>query len=352
MNFTNFSEKIYETGVASDYDGKSEFNYSFDRTNESIFKEIDELEIDAASVFWKYPPGLLYFGATCLIVFAVFGVTVNLFSILALSLSRRLRNATTVFIVNICVADMLCCGISAPLFAILFIQKEWNYGKFLCYLLPLISYSGGQVSVFFGMAITVNRYVLIIHRDKYLAVYTKRNIAIMIAFMWTVALLILFPALIGVWGKLGYDPRIGTCSLLNVNGQSPKMLWFIIMIGCILIFPVLYLKIYFFVKKSSENVLRNKRDFRVLSYVLVIYAVFPLCYIPLSLVKMLHKEEKLYFFNVLFYVIIYFTNAANPVVYTVLSKEYRRVHKEFFSKIFLRNKSFKTNPDSVRSTSV
>ncbi|XP_035214381.1 protein trapped in endoderm-1-like [Stegodyphus dumicola] len=183
------------------------------------------------TVFVQYPSQLMDFAAACFIAFAIIGVTGNFISIVALSKCKRLRNATTAFILNLCVADFLFCSFSMPLTALTFLERDWNYGDVLCKLFPLVRYSNGAVSLFSVIAITVNRYILVVHPNLYRDMYKARNIAIMISLIWISALVLLLFPLIEVWGRFGFDPKVGTCSILKLNGRSPKMFLYITAFG-------------------------------------------------------------------------------------------------------------------------
>lgn len=353
------------------YTNYSEFlNYQNTDGEESKHNEtVYETKALTYNVFLDYTTELLCFGALCFILFAIVGIIGNFVSILALSRSKRLRNPTTAFIVNLCVADLLFCCFSMPLSAITFIEKNWPYGDFLCQLFPLVRYSNGAVSLFSVIAITVNRYILIVHPKIYPTVYTKRNMAIMISLIWLTSVLLLLPPLLGVWGTLGYDPYVGTCTILQKNGFSPKMPIYITGFALTsIIFAFCYLRIYVVVRNASKKTRREednknfsklsftsrnglfsrsyrhsemddtlgqhrtKHELRVLKVMLVIFLVFILCYFPVSFVKIFHKEDKLHIMNVIGYLGVYFANIVNPLVYIVMSTEHRMAYKELFCK--------------------
>ncbi|GIX70210.1 g-protein coupled receptor moody [Caerostris darwini] len=298
------------------------------------------------TVFFYYPAALMDFAAACLIIFAIVGVFGNFVSILALSKSKKLRNATTAFIVNLCVADLLFCGFSMPLSALTFLERHWNYGDVLCKLFPLVGYSNGAVSLFSVIAITINRYILIVHPNVYRDMYKPRNIAIMIGFIWMSALVLLIFPLFEVWGKFGYDPKVGTCSIMKLNGRSPKMTFCIVAFGLpSMVFPVCYSRIYWVVHQASERarkdsldnvsinktaLRRSKQELKVLRMIMVIFITFVLCYVPVIVVKIFKKEDDMPILNIFGYLGFYFSNIINPVIYIVMSNEYRKAYLDLF----------------------
>ncbi|XP_055925051.1 G-protein coupled receptor moody-like [Argiope bruennichi] len=338
------------------------------------------------TIFFKYPAELMDFAASIFIIFAVVGVFGNLVSILALSKCRKLRNATTAFIVNLCVADLLFCSFSMPLSALTFLERDWNYGEALCKLFPLVRYSNGAVSLFSVIAITINRYILIVHPKMYREMYKPRNIGIMIAIMWIAALMLLFFPLFEVWGRLGYDSKVGTCTILKMNGSSPKMTLYIIAFGLpSVVFLVCYSRIFWVVHQAAKRVRktspdystisdlvtfsakkgvfwrnyrhsemnkekvtlwRNKQELKVLKLMMVIFITFILCYFPVTFVKIFKKEDDLPILNVIGYMGVYFSNIINPVIYIVMSIEYRKAYIELFCPSLKKNTPTNTNSSS------
>ena len=103
------------------------------------------------------------FAAFCCITFTVVGCVGNWLTIIALTRCRRLRNATTAFVVSLAVADFLFCAVCLPLTATRYIYEEWILGNELCNLFPFFFYGNVAASLMSMTAITFNRYVLLCH---------------------------------------------------------------------------------------------------------------------------------------------------------------------------------------------
>lgn len=326
------------------------------------------------TVYSLYPSGILLFGAVCCILISIAGTIGNLISILAMVKCKRLRNSTTAFIVNLCVSDMLFCGFTMPFTALIFLNRNWYYGDMLCKMFALIKFSNGLVSVFTVVAIAVNRYILIIYPRSYEKIYGKRNTLILIVSLWLFPFLLILLPFFNAWGTLEFDPKIGDCGVMNLNGKSPRTLIFVLgMVFPIILFVACYLKIYFAVKTSdnimqhenqvkqqdkkkydqhgnhnvkSSNVyiinnqiygkstvytdLRNKKVFRVFRIALVIFIFYIISTFPIGFIKLLRKEGDLPVMNVLAYVFYFSSSFVNPVIYIAMSKEYRTAYKDLF----------------------
>ena len=53
--------------------------------------------------------------------------------------------------------------------------------------------------------------------------YKRSSLSLMVVCTWISAFVFLLPTLLELWGKFGLDLEIGSCSILPVNGQSPKV---------------------------------------------------------------------------------------------------------------------------------
>ncbi|XP_067130088.1 G-protein coupled receptor moody-like [Centruroides vittatus] len=319
--------------------------------------------VTTVPLFETYPKELLYFAAISCIVFVFIGLPGNFVTIVALLKSPRLRNVTSAFIINLCVADGLFCIFSLPLAASMFIHKTWIYSDFLCMIFPMLRYSNAAVSLFTIIAITVNRYVIIVHRKSYTKIYTKVSISVIIALIWLVSFALLTPTAFGIWGKYAFNPEVGTCTVVKVNGKSSKT--FIHILAFVIpsfTFVFCYSRIFWIVRKSerklkagrglkkeekgvdfrikcfgkkaekseSEGKQKQSKDLKVLKVTLVIFLAFIFCYSPVTFVKIFKKEKSMPFFNIIGYLGGYCTACINPIIYVIMSREYRRAYKELF----------------------
>ncbi|XP_067130042.1 G-protein coupled receptor moody-like [Centruroides vittatus] len=349
------------------YKQVSNDNYNF--TNPTII-----------SLFDTHPPELLYFAAACCIFFVVIGVLGNIITIIALLKSRRLRNATSAFIINLCTADGLYCVFTIPLVTSIFIYRTWTYHGFLCMIYPLIRYSNSIVSVLTIIAITINRYIIIVYPKSYSKFYSKISVSIIIACIWLVSFLVWMPTGLGVWRKFEFNSEIGTCTTIDVNGKSFRNFLFIITIG-ILAFPTLviafcYSKILWIVRKFQKNLrygqqpmskkdkilcnnlncfqvnretleievkLKSSSDLKLLKMIIVIYLTFLFCYIPLLSVNFFKEHKNPPVLNIIYSIGYFLAGYINPIIYALMDTEYRKAYKDLFS----CNKTTNTNSETI-----
>ncbi|XP_023234236.1 protein trapped in endoderm-1-like [Centruroides sculpturatus] len=317
-------------------------------------------------LFQIYPTPLLNFTATCCIVFTIFGILGNSLTILALLKSPLLKNATSAFIINLCIVDGLYCSFNFPLAAFTFIHKTWPFGDLLCNLFPLMGYANIAVSTSTVITIAVNRYVIIVHPRSYNKIYTKTTIIVTILCLWLWSFLSLVPTSLEVWGKFGFNPDISMCTILETNGKSPKrFFYFFAFVVPIFVFIYCYTRIFLTVRKSgrlsrskndseqetesSNNSMKNNKgkkkltkDLRLLRMILVIFIIFLISYTPIVFVKLFRKEKDLPILTMLGIVGIYSTAIVNPIIYVVMSKSYRKAYINLFVRSKKSTKESKT----------
>ncbi|KAK9307565.1 hypothetical protein QLX08_002176 [Tetragonisca angustula] len=209
----------------------------------------------SAVLFVGYPRWLLHFAAGCCMLFMLIGIPGNLFTIIALFRSRKLRNATAIFIMNLSLSDLMFCCFNLPLATSTFWHGSWKHGSHLCRLFPLLRYGLVAVSLFTILAITFNRYIMIGHPRLYPRLYKSKYIAPMVLSTWLFGFGVLIITWFENWGRFGLDVAIGSCSILpDVNGRSPKEFLFVFafLTPCIAII-VCYARIFYIVRKTASK---------------------------------------------------------------------------------------------------
>lgn len=224
---------------------------------------IEEMLQDPGSVvlFVDYPRWLLCFAAACCILFMLVGIPGNLITVIALFRTKKLKNATAVFIMNLSMSDLMFCCFNLPLATSTFWHRSWLHGSLLCRLFPLLRYGLVAVSLFSVLAITINRYVMIGHPGLYPTLYKTKYLIPMVLAIWIIAFGLLIVTWFERFGRFGLDPVIGSCSILpDVNGRSPKEFLFVLafLIPCFAII-VCYARIFYIVRETaSKSRGRNK----------------------------------------------------------------------------------------------
>lgn len=69
------------------------------------------------------------------------------------------------------------------------------------------------------------------------------------------------------------------------------------------------------------------KDKKLLKMILVIFASFVICYLPITVSKTFKDTIDIHALNIAGYILIYLTTCINPIIYVVMSSEYRQAYK-------------------------
>ncbi|XP_059222851.1 G-protein coupled receptor moody isoform X2 [Stomoxys calcitrans] len=70
----------------------------------------------------------------------------------------------------------------------------------------------------------------------------------------------------------------------------------------------------------------SQKDRRLLKMILVIFVSFVICYLPITLTKIWKGATENHIFNISGYLLVYLTTCINPIIYVLMSSEYRQAY--------------------------
>lgn len=70
----------------------------------------------------------------------------------------------------------------------------------------------------------------------------------------------------------------------------------------------------------------TSKDRRLLKMILVIFISFLTCYLPITLTKIFRSLSNIHTLNIMGYLLVYLTTSINPIIYVVMSSEYRQAY--------------------------
>lgn len=70
----------------------------------------------------------------------------------------------------------------------------------------------------------------------------------------------------------------------------------------------------------------SAKDRRLLKMILVILSSFVACYLPITASKIIRPIQQISYLNIMGYLLIYLTTCINPIIYVVMSSEYRQAY--------------------------
>ena len=148
----------------------------------------------------------------------IFGFLGNLMTIIAVIKTKALRTGANIFIISLSVFDLMYATIAVPTTVNMIWNNGWIFSEVYCNMYPVIDNLtvGGNLMSLSGTAVT--RYLKIIHPKLFSHLFGRRlYIVILMSSFLSIPLLILMPAIVGFWGKFGFEPKTLSCTILRDN---------------------------------------------------------------------------------------------------------------------------------------
>ncbi|XP_056100504.1 somatostatin receptor type 5 [Rhinichthys klamathensis goyatoka] len=299
----------------------------------SSFLSPSENWTDSASVY--HGPGVagilipLIYIAVCVV--GLIGNTLVIHIVLRYS---QAESVTNIYILNLAIADELFM-LGLPFLAVQNGLLSWPFGSLMCRLVMTVDAINQFTSIFCLTVMSIDRYLAVVHPLQSSRWRQPRVAKTVNATVWAVSFVVVLPVVVFA-GVLKDD---GNCSIV---WPEPAEVWkaaFIIytstvgFFGPLTVICLCYLLIVVKVRSSGRKVRatsirRRKSERKITRMVVIVVAVFVFCWLPfyvlniVNLLVLLPGEFRgLYYFVV---VLSYANSCANPILYGVLSDNFKR----------------------------
>ncbi|KAF7996713.1 hypothetical protein HCN44_002359 [Aphidius gifuensis] len=271
-------------------------------------------------------------------LFSIIGIIANIITIIAFVRHQSLfKNATTLFIINLCVIDLIFSSINLPMMAVFYHYKFWIFGNVLCKIYPSLYSLNGGASWLTIMFVMINRYVLICKPEIYGNIYTSLNVKIMLAFVWIIPLFQAFLALAEIFGKIDIDPKTSICTILPKNGIDLKTIY--IVSGFAISFSVIVVTFFLIYKKvnlknpnttelSDKDTESIKTNLAIVKLMMTIFICHSICYLPLPLSVIFRINHKNPGLSIICLFISWTHVFTNPIIFFFTGKLYREAYRQ------------------------
>ncbi|CAH1273239.1 GALR2 [Branchiostoma lanceolatum] len=278
------------------------------------------------------------------------GVVGNLMVIVVILKGRQLRSTTNVFILNLSISDFLFIVCTVPFTLVIQLDQNWIFGDVWCKVMHYSQYVSCLLSIYTLVVMSMDRYLAIVHPLSSVRYRRVRHAGAVVGAMWPIILVSMVPVLLSasVVGAdacdLGYlvIPESKNCLLFN----SPEFVIvffavaYAVPLSAIVVMYALMLKrVWTRVGLGVMNdTSRNKSKRKVTRMIVVIVAVFGLCWLPLQVYLLAQMVDStvgaeewqkyvLYMANAL----AYSNSSVNPLIYAFFSVQFRRSFMQVFS---------------------
>ncbi|XP_070564086.1 galanin receptor type 1-like [Ptychodera flava] len=208
---------------------------NFDNGNDSTLRMNETLRFS--------PPGSppLYILLPVTIVYCItfiVGLIGNVLVIFTVRRCKGIHGVTNSFLANLATADLILVAIVIPFQTPTYFSWKWVLGEFMCKALSYLTLLSSSCSVFMLTAMSIERYLAIVHPLMAQSVFTANKTRKVIILVWAVAMVFSFPPLYFKrqfsWDPPGH-PTYHTCATSWPNDVLGKAYSLYLLIGMYLV---------------------------------------------------------------------------------------------------------------------
>ncbi|CAL8085984.1 unnamed protein product [Orchesella dallaii] len=279
----------------------------------------------------------------------------NMLVLWVVTISRRMRTVTNMFIANLALADIIIGLFAIPFQFQAALLQRWNLPDFMCAFCPFVQVLSVNVSVFTLSAIAVDRYRAVMYPLKARA--SKKKSTWVILSIWSFGVFLAFPTeldykVIYIPERNGFDAK-PFCTNLGLSSTF-RMYYNLSLVVIQYIFPLIILSGAYTLmakklwgttvpgnKEKSRDavVLRNKK--KVIKMLALVVLLFAVCWLPLQMYNMLQtifqSINQYQYINIIwfsFHWLAMSNSCCNPFIYAIYNDKFQR---EFRARLrFLR----------------
>nr|XP_033811710.1 somatostatin receptor type 1-like [Geotrypetes seraphini] len=262
------------------------------------------------------------------------GLTGNAMVIYVILKYAKMKTATNIYILNLAIADELFM-LSVPFLATATVLQHWPFGSFMCRLVLSVDGINMFTSIFCLTVLSVDRYIAVVHPIK-AAKYRRPTVAKVInTCIWVLSLVVILPIIIFA-DTVPADGGVVDCNFLWPEKSS--FLWlkafvvYTFLLGFLIPVVAICLCYCLIVVKMRAVALkagwlqRRKSERRITRMVLLVVAVFVVCWMPFYIIQLLSvflsPPDPLV--TQFFVILSYANSGANPILYGFVSDNFRR----------------------------
>ncbi|XP_042244666.1 B2 bradykinin receptor-like [Thunnus maccoyii] len=289
-------------------------------------------------------------------IISLLGVIGNSFVLYVFCLQKRHSSVADIYLSNLAVADLLMVS-CLPFWVATIINKfHWTFGKPMCQLVNIVIGMNYYCSVLFLTLVSMDRYLALtrpLSQGRERRALWARGICFSI---WIAGILLSFPAILFRSVQFFPDLGIDACYLAYPHdGWRLRYNMTVSIVGFLIPVPIVSFCSYHIIKvlQSSQKMRKGSRgsvERKAVYLVLVVLAVFILCWLPYQIVIFL---DTLDYYEVISgctwaYVLdignqlatyLGFSNSSlNPFLYVIVGKHFKQKAREVFRRTLCRGK--------------
>ncbi|XP_069066329.1 G-protein coupled receptor 83-like [Pleurodeles waltl] len=312
------------------------FNWSESKIKEwEKFAELAKYEPESQKPTVK---ALLIVAYSFIIVMSLFG---NVLVCHVVMKNKRMHSATSLFIVNLAVSDIMITLLNTPFTLVRFVNSTWMFGKAMCHVSRFVQYCSLHVSTLTLTAIALDRHQVILNPLKPRMSLTKGVLSISI--IWVMATCFSLPH--AIYQKLFQFNYSETTvrSLCTPDFPEPSKLFWKYLDLCtfllLYLLPLVIITIAYtrLAKKlwmrnaigditTEQFITHRKNKKKSIKMLVLVVVVFAVCWFPLNCYVLLVSSLNIQTKNALYFALHWFAMSStcyNPFIYCWLNESFR-----------------------------
>ncbi|XP_027752869.1 C-C chemokine receptor type 8-like [Empidonax traillii] len=272
----------------------------------------------------------------------VAGLVGNALVIWVLTVFKKIKTMTDVYLLNLAISDLLFV-FSLPFLVQYSIMSQWTFGNAMCKIISSAYFIGFHSSVFFITIMSIDRYLAIVQSVYALKIRTAAHGAITSLVLWVIAILASMPDLI-FYQEVNDNYQIkciphypgGSNGWKTFSNFEVNILGWLIPV-CVLIFC------YHSILKNLKKC-HTQKKYKAIKLVFVVVIVFFLFWTPINIVLFLDSLRNMYIIDdcqtsqrldlavELTEALSFIHCCLNPVIYVFVGEKFKKHLCEAFRK--------------------
>ncbi|KAM5157608.1 galanin receptor type 1 [Mantella aurantiaca] len=294
------------------------------------------------------------------IIFAL-GVLGNslVITVLARNKPGKPRSTTNIFILNLSIADLAYLLFCVPFQSTIYVLPTWVLGAFICKFTHYFFTVSMLVSIFTLSAMSVDRYVAIVHSRRSSTIRVSRNALLGVILIWILSIAMASP--VAYSQQLIHRSNNLTFCWEHWTNLKQKRIYVVCTFVFGYLLPLLlisfcYAKILNHLHKKLRNMSKKSEASKkkTAQTVLVVVVVFGISWLPHHMIYLwvvfgnFPITQASYVFRITAHCLAYSNSSVNPIIYAFLSENFRKAYKQVF-KCQIGCDSMQTDAKEIKS---
>ncbi|XP_077386431.1 neuromedin-U receptor 1 [Festucalex cinctus] len=330
-------------------------NSTVGNTSTSLYTESNLLDILGP----KRSPFFFPVAGVYLLIFLV-GLSGNLLTCAVVAKYKKMRNTTNLYLVSLAVSDLLMLAFGMPME----IYELWQnypfpFGAGGCYFKTFIFETVCFASILNVTALSVERYIAVVHPLKTRYLTTKRHAKRVIKAVWAASMVCAVPntSLHGIFYLPDHVEESAICAVLQPLWMYQTLMQ--VTTVCFFFIPMMVIGVLYLVmglhlgrerkqrrgyfgKKWGSDIRVSVHDdggrrTQVIKMLSIVVAVFGVCWAPFHMERLLWSSVRQWtdlmhniyqYVHILSGVLFYLSSAVNPVIYSLISTRFRECFRD------------------------